>query len=233
MEIKKALDVADAIAASVREGDLLVLGAPSALRITSDFEGSLPHTIAKRVSVPLILLSTPSDNRLRLRRLFWGGLIQTDLRPRDKTQALSALIENLALHNQIPLSSVTDTLDRALRRENIMSTAVDCETAFPHVTLPGFFGVAGSMAICPEGVAFGSLDSLPTRFLYLLVTPDNLCDEYLATLGMIARRMFRPEVRAALLRCRTSAQVLDILEPREDELLGATGRQHITQSMFE
>lgn len=215
MEIKTALDVADTIAASVSEGDLLVLGAPSALRITSDFEGSVPHTIAQRVSVPLVLLSTPHDNRLRLRRLLWGGLIQTDLRPRDKKHAISSLIDNLALHNQIPRSSVSDILDRALQREALMSTAVDCETAFPHVMLPGFFGVVGSMAICPEGIAFDSPDGLPTRFLYLLVTPDNLCDEYLATLGMIARRMLCGDVRSALLRCQTPAQALDILEPCE------------------
>jgi len=216
MEVKEALDVGDAITASVREGDILVLGAPSALRIASDFEGSLPHTIANRTSAPLILLSAPPDSRIRLRRLFWGGLIQTDLRPRDKTHAISALIENLAHHNQIAHSSVADTLDRALRREAIMSTAVDCDTAFPHVKLPGFLGVAGSMAICPEGVDFDSPDGLPTRFLYLLVTPDNLCDEYLATLGMIARRVLRRDVRDALLQCQTPAQALDILEPDEN-----------------
>lgn len=214
VEVKKAVNVADAIAASVRDGDLLVLGAPSALRLTSDFAGSLPHAVANRVHGPLILLTAPPDNHLSLRRLFWGGLIKTDMHFRDKKHALSALIENIALHNQIPRSSVADTLDRALRREAIMSTAVDCETAFPHVTLRGFRGVVGSMAVCPEGVAFDSPDGRPTRFLYLLVTPDGLCDEYLATLAMIARRMIRQDIRTALLRCQTPAQVLDILEPR-------------------
>lgn len=214
MEIKRAVKVDDAIASCVREGDLLVLGAPSALRMTSGFEESLPHVVAHRVSAPLILLSTPPNNRLSVRGLLWGGLIKTGLRPRDKKHALSALIENLACHNQIPRSSVGDTLDRALRREAIMSTAVDCETAFPHVTLRGFFGVAASMAICPEGVAFDSPDGRPTRFLYLLVTPDGFCDDYLAILAMVARRMINPEVRQALLACRSPAHALDILEPR-------------------
>lgn len=214
MEVKKAVKVDDAIASCVREGDLLVLGAPSALRMTSDFEESLPHVVANRVSAPLILLSTPPKNRLSLRGLLWGGLIKTGLRPRDKKHALSALIENLACHNQVPRSSVGDMLDRALRREAIMSTAVDCETAFPHVTLRGFSGVAASMAICPEGVAFDSPDGRPTRFLYLLVTPDCFCDDYLAILAMVARRMINPEVRHALLACHSPAHALDILEPR-------------------
>jgi mannitol/fructose-specific phosphotransferase system IIA component (Ntr-type)/nucleotide-binding universal stress UspA family protein len=215
METKRAVNVADAIASSVRQDDLLVIGGPSALRLTADFAGSLPHAVAGRVSAPMVLLSAPPENRISLRRLFWGGLIKTGLRPHDKRHAVSALIENLAHHNQLPRSSVADTLDRALRREAIMSTAVDCETAFPHVTLRGFFGVVGSMAVCPDGVAFDSPDGRPTRFLYLLVTPDGLCDEYLSTLAMIARRMIRQDVRAALLRCQTPAQVLDILEPRE------------------
>jgi len=241
MEVKKAVNVADAIAASVRDGDLLVLGAPSALRLTSDFAGSLPHAVANRVHGPLILLSAPPDNHLSLRRLFWGGLIKTDMQFRDKKHVLSALIENIALHNQIPRSSVADPLDRALRREAIMSTAVDCETAFPHVTLRGFFGVVGSMAICPDGVAFDSPDGRPTRFFYLLVTPDGLCDEYLATLAMIARRMVNPEVRRVLLACHSPAQALDALEPRA-ETVGRTesglppcprGATHKTEELTE
>ncbi len=51
-----------------------------------------------------------------------------------------------------------------------MSTAVDCDTAFPHVTLHGFFGVAASIIICPDGIDFGNEDNQPTRFIVLFVT---------------------------------------------------------------
>ena len=216
VEIKPATDVVDAITANIRDGDLLVLGAPSALRLTSDFAGSIPHVVANQVSGPLVLLSSPTDNDINLRRLFWGNLIKTGLHAHDKKHALTALIENLTQHNQLPQSSQTDTLDRALRREAIMSTAVNCATAFPHVKLRGFFGIAATMGICPDGVPFDSPDGQSTRFIYLLVTPDGFCEEHLALLAKIARRMIDPKVREALLPCRTPAQVLDILEPREE-----------------
>ncbi len=202
------------IAACVRENDLLVLGAPSALRRAVSFADSVPDRVARTTAAPMVLLSSPPAIGVDLRRLFWGGLIETGARCRDKKDAIAGLIRNLALHNRLPRSSQADILDRALRREAAMSTAVDCETAFPHVTLRGFFGLAGAMAICPDGVEFGSLDGRPTRFLFLMITPDGLCEDYLPTLARIARRMVKPKVRQALLACKTSAQVLDILEPR-------------------
>ncbi|MCC6738281.1 MAG: PTS sugar transporter subunit IIA [Planctomycetia bacterium] len=214
VEIKRATDIVGAITDSIRDGDLLVLGAPSTLRLTADFAGSIPHVVANRVSGPMILLSTPSDDDISLRRLFWGRLIKTDMRTYHKKHVLAAMITNLIHHNQLPLSSQNDILDRVLRREATMSTAVDCETAFPHVTLGGFFGVAATMAICPDGILFDSPDGRPTRFIYLLVTPDGFYEQYLATLAKIARRMINPEVRQALLACHSPAQALDVLEPR-------------------
>ena len=205
---------AQCVVESLRKDDLLVMGTPNLL------PGSLPDVVAKRVATPLILLSNPPNDRVSLRGLFWGGrLIQIDMRVRNKEEAIAALIKNLVLHNQLACSSKTDILDRALRREEIMSTATDCETAFPHVMLKRFIGVVASMGICPDGVAFDSDKGRTTKFLYLLITPDGLCDEYLATLAKIARRMINPEVREALLACETSAHAMDILEPRTQEAL--------------
>lgn len=221
VEIKRATDVIAAVATSHRDGDLLVLGAPSSLRLASDFAGSIPHGVAKRVSCPIILLSKPPDSDGSLRKLFWGRLIQTGMRVRNKKHALAAMIENLIHHNQLAYASRHDILERTLRREAIMSTAVDCETAFPHVTLRGFFGVVATMAICPDGVPFDSPDGHPTRFIFLLVMPDGFCEEYLAILAKIALRMINSEVRQALLACHTPAQTLDILEPRAG-LAGST-----------
>lgn len=105
-----------------------------------------------------------------------------------------------------------------------MSTAVDFETAFPHVTLRGFFGVAASMGICPEGVAFDSERGQPTRFISLFVTPDGFYDDYLAALAKLAKRMIDANVRGALLSCETPSQARDILEPRQDNIILPNGK---------
>lgn len=205
---------AESVAGHLRPHDLLVMGAPSPLRLSSGFAGTFPDRVARCASNALILVSAPPAKRISLRDLFWGGLIATDVRARDKRDVLARLIRNLADHNHLPRSSSTDMMDRALRREALMSTAVDCETAFPHIRLRSFSGIAATLAICPDGIPFGSPDGHPTRFVYLMVTPDGFCEAYLAALARIAQRMIHPHVRRALLACKSPGQALDILEPR-------------------
>lgn len=215
MEVRNAPSVAQGITAYLEKGDTLVLGAPSALRMSAPFAGSLPDTVAQSVDVPLILLSTPPERRVSFRGMFWGKLIQTGLRPRHKRQALASLINNLALHNQLPRASRADILRRAMQGEAQRPSATEFETAFPHVRLRGFFGLAASLAICPAGVSWGNPDGQPVRFIFLLVTSEGFCNEYLAALAMIARRMMRPAVRRALLECQIPDQALQVLEPDE------------------
>lgn len=209
-------DLVQGITACLRAGDLLVMGAPSPFHTAGRFRESIPAIVAETVDAPLILMHSRRPETIALRNLFWGRLAQVGLRPPDKQAAITELVDALIRHNQAPRSSRADLVDRAMQRERLMSTAVDCETALPHIRLPGFRGVAGSMGICPDGVAFGSPDGSRSRFLYLLITPDGFCDEYLAILGKIARRMARPEVRKALLACTTHQDVLDVLEPRNE-----------------
>ncbi len=208
-------DFTDGIAEYLRPDDLLVMGAPSSLRWAADFAGSLPDCVAKQVENTLFMLSAPTAGHVNLRQLFWGDLIKPQMQVSSREEALSRLIDNLINHNQLPPGSKDEILHRALYREAIQSTAVDCETAFPHVTLPGFFGVAGSMGIFPGGVDFGSQDGSLSRFVFLLVTPEGFSDEYLSALAKIARRMVNEKIRHALLGCETAAQVLDLLEPNK------------------
>lgn len=215
IETIEGSDFTQSIADYVSDKDLLVMGAPSPLRRTMAFVNSVPEIVARTLTSPLVLLSSPPPRSVSLRGLLWGGLIKTGLRASNRQDAISSLIQNLVLHNQLPRSSQGDILERALGRETIMSTAVGGGTAFPHVKIPGFFGLAVALAICPEGVAFDSADGQLTRFIYLMVTPDGLCEDYLTTLGSIAKRMREAGVRESLLLCDTPTQVLDILEPQK------------------
>lgn len=201
--------------AHLQKGDILVIGAPHAPHESADFFASIPHGLARQETGPVILLSSPITNRISLNRLLWGELLLTNQQPQNKMEALDLLVENLIRHNQLPRSRKNDILDLALRREDLMTTAVDCDTAFPHVTLPGFFGMAASMIICPDGVDFGSDSGRLTHFIALFITSDGLYDEYLAALAKLAKRMINAEVRKALLACDTSAQALNVLEPPE------------------
>ena len=213
-------DVADGIVRRIHSGDLLVMTAPGPLHDFGHFLSSIPASVARRISSPLILFSPKRPRPVTLRRLFWGRLIRMDLHPADKQEAIAELVEAVVQENQVPPSAKQRLIDLAMERERAMPSAVDCLTAFPHIHLPGFRGVAGSMAVCPNGVDFGSPDGSLSRFLFLLITPDGFCDEHLAIQSKIARRMVRPEVRAALLAAKTPTEILNVLEPLGDAASG-------------
>ncbi len=200
----------------LRSGDLLVMGVPGSSIVAGDFGKSVPGSVARLADTPMVLLRARQSGCPTLRHLFWGSLIQLKVRPKDKFAVLESLVDSLIRHNQAPASCKSDLLQRAVDREQVASTAVDCQTAFPHIRLPGFTGVAGALAVCPDGVDFESPDGSLTKFVCLLVTSDGFCDEYLAVLAHITRRLIRPEVRDALLSCTAPADALDVLEPSNE-----------------
>lgn len=211
VDVIVADDAVAGLRAYARRGDLIVLGAPNYWRVAHQFEGSIPDLVAKALPNSLLMLLTPKAADLRLADIFWEEMIRLDMAPRDKREALALLVDELAEHGQIPPEWKAPVLEHALARESVLSTALDCETALPHVTLPNFTGLIGCFGICPRGVAFGEPGGQLTRFIFLLVTPASAYGEYLNVLAMIARLVLSPETRARLLACRSAAEVSAIL----------------------
>jgi mannitol/fructose-specific phosphotransferase system IIA component (Ntr-type) len=194
-----------------RRDDLIVLGAPNYWRVLHQFEGSTPDLVAKALPNPLLMLLSPRASHLRLGDIFWEEMVRVDMAPRDRREALGMLIEVLAEHGQIPPPWKERVLERALARESVLSTATDCETALPHVTIPDFSGTIGCFGICPRGVAFGDTEGQLTRFIFLLVTAPHAYGEYLNVLALIARLVMSQATRERLLACRSAAEVSAIL----------------------
>ena len=215
VEVCVAKDVVSGVAVTARPSDLIAMGAPNYWRMATHFAGSVPDLIAQRVPNPLLMLLSRKPSRVRLRDIFWPQMISLDLKPDSKEDAIVTLVQTLVVHNQFPYTWRDLLLDRAFARERLMSTGVGSETAFPHITVPDFIGVAGCMAIMPHGVDFGGRGGRQTRFVFLLVTPEDLYDEYLAVLSKIAERMVLPALRREILACQTPADVLNVLDPDE------------------
>lgn len=213
MDVVVAEDAVRGIAGYARAGDLIVLGAPNYWRVLHQFGGSIPDLVARAVPNPLLMLLTPRASHLRLGDIFWPEMVRLDMAPRDAREALGMLVEVLVQHGQLPPQYGPAVLEQALAREGLLSTAVDCETALPHVTLADFAGMIGAFGICPQGLAFGGREARaqPTRFFFLLITPTRAYGEYLNVLAMIARLVLPVERRARLLACRSAAEVAAIL----------------------
>ena len=211
VDVVVADDAVSGIAAYARPDDLIVMGAPNYWRVLHQFEGSIPDLVAKALPNPLLMLLTPRASYLRLGDIFWQEMIRVDMAPRDRREALAMLAEVLVEHGQIPPQWKERVIERAMAREGVLSTAMDCETALPHVTIPDFSGMIGCFGICPQGVAFGGCEGQLTRFIFLLVTPPSGYGEYLNVLALIARLVLPPETRQRLLACRSAAEVTALL----------------------
>lgn len=217
VEVVVAPDVVTGIEQNSQQGDLIMLGAPNYWRVADHFTDSIPDQVAQRTPHSLVMLLTRRAERISLRELFWERMIRLDLRPDNKSEVIEHLVDVLVRENQVPAMWRDYILDTALNREAIMSTAVGCETAFPHVALPDFTGIIGCMGICPEGVSFGNDEDQPTKFVFLLVTPREFYDEYLQVLAKLAGMMVSPDVRRELEKCTDRSQVLEILDRASPE----------------
>ncbi len=224
VQFHKAEDVVSGIEACVRPSDLVVLGAPNYWRVAEHFRGSIPEILSRRLDQSLVMLVAKQPSRMKLREVLWDRTICLNLRPRDKEDAIRTLIRALATHGQVPRDRQDDLLETAMSREAKASTAVGCETAFPHITIPSFPGVIGCLGICPDGVLFGGDEGNPTKFVFLLITPREFYDEYLGILARIAQLMVLPGVRSSLLACRSAEDVLRVLD------LEDTGAQRVCTS---
>lgn len=220
VETLHAADPVAALEREVRQGETLLMGAPSPLRVATGFEGTFPDAASRRVSGTLLLVGRRASAQPCLRRLLWGRLARPGLRAANKREAIEQLVENLVQHNQIPSSSRTDFVERAMDRERLMPTAVGSQAAFPHVRLRDFSGVAASFGVFPDGVDFGSDDGNRSRFICFMVSPYGFYEDYLAILARFARRIVVPDVREGLLRCETATEVVDLLAPRLDVVAG-------------
>ncbi len=206
-----AEDVPSGVRQLARPGDMIVLGAPNYWRVAHHFQGSIPDLVARELPNDLIMLLGRKPAHLDVRDVFWEETVLLGLRPSGKEEVIRLLVDHLARRGQIPASLCEEVVNRALERERLMSTAAGGEAAFPHAALPGFQGVIGCLGVCPKGVDFGGDEPQPTRFVFLLVTPNDFYDDYLTLMARIAQALMAPKTRAQMLRCREPAEVLDLL----------------------
>ena len=213
LKIAYAPDILSGLATQIEADDLLVLGAPNHWRLSELFTFSLPERIAQQFSNPLMMLLGSRPKQFSLREVFWPDMINTGLSVQNREEAIGCLLDCLIRNEQIPANWRERLLQQALAREEICSTAVGSETAFPHIAMPIEGGLAGCLGIFPEGVDFGASDGLPCKFVFLFITPDYYYSNYLDLLAHVSGIMVQHHVRQQLLDCRTAHQVLDVIDP--------------------
>jgi mannitol/fructose-specific phosphotransferase system IIA component (Ntr-type) len=95
----------------------------------------------------------------------------------------------------------------ALRREAIVSTAVEHGLAFPHVRDVEGGGLTFALGLKENGVEFGAPDGHLSKIFFFIVIPTPATAFYLRLLAGLVRTFEASEARKALLECDKPEQM--------------------------
>ena len=131
----------------------------------------------------------------------------------DKWQAIGSLMDHLEQAGEVPGEGARELQDAVLARERSMSTGMEHGIAIPHAAVDGLPDLVAALGIVQreEGLPFDSLDSLPTRFVVLLLIPRSQKLLHIRTLAEIARLLSESEVRERLLGCVDAREAIECL----------------------
>jgi len=128
----------------------------------------------------------------------------------SKRDTLLALADNLAAAPQIKNRQELST--EILKREELMSTAIGCGIAIPHVRLSSVTDLVVSVGISRTNIVdFHPLDDEPVRLVFMIAAAHNQHAYYLQTLSWFSTRLKNHELRDSLLKAQTEQEVYELL----------------------
>jgi len=128
----------------------------------------------------------------------------------SKRDALLALAENLAAAPQVKNRQELST--EILMREELMSTAIGCGIAIPHVRLSSITDLVVSVGVSRANIVdFQPLDDEPVRLVFMIAAAHNQHAYYLQTLSWFSTRLKNKKLRDSILQAQTEQQVYDLL----------------------
>jgi len=134
--------------------------------------------------------------------------VALDLDAATRDDVLVAMVGLLGL----PERSRTTLLRLLARRELLGSTAVGRGIAIPHCRSLVVQRVRMAYGRLARPMAWQSIDGEPVRHVFLIVAPPvEVSNQYLPTLGQLARAARQPEFRVALEQAKTAQEVAALL----------------------
>ncbi len=148
-------------------------------------------------------------DRPRLIDFLHEEFILTNLKARDKWDAIRQLTDFLVRTHDVDSAKSESIYKSIIEREQALSTAIGHGVAIPHGRITDGASIRGVLGICREGVEFDAPDGAPVQILMLIVTPDEHEEQHLKVMAGLAA-MVSDEVRRA--RLITAADANDAWE---------------------
>ena len=138
-------------------------------------------------------------------RISSPDLMMPQLAASDRDGALKELCDKLQAEGFV--DNAERLLEESLRREAIMSTAIDHGIAFPHVRGVEGGGLTLALGISKKGLKFNSAGRLLTRIVFFMVIPTAASAFYLKLLSGLTQTFNEEGAREALLKASTPEEL--------------------------
>jgi fructose-specific phosphotransferase system IIA component len=146
---------------------------------------------------------------VNLRQVLDPQTISLNLAGATKQAIIEELLDMLIRAGK--LSNREEALKAVLERESKMSTAIQNGVAIPHAKTDSVNELVTAVGLKPKGVDFQSLDGKLTHIFILTLSPQSKLGPHIQFLSALSQSLDEPAVRRALLRARTSQEIVDLL----------------------
>ena len=204
-------DISSGIIENIHSDDLVVIGSPKSYQSSQWFNDSIPYKVLNSGN-NVIMLQTKKPKAISIRDVIWDELVKQPMTATSKTDAIKQLVQQLADNGQVAQNKKDEILKLFLNREKLYPTGVGQGVAFPHIMLPGFWGMVSCVGICPEGVSFSDDAHDNIKIIFLTISSPVHRSEYLSFLSQVARKMINKKIRNKLLESKNSREILNALQ---------------------
>jgi len=136
-------------------------------------------------------------HKVGIARFSAPGLMISKLEASTRDEAIRELAQKMQAEGFV--DDAEKLVDSSLRREAIVSTAVDNGLAFPHVRGVEGGGLTLGLGLSGKGIKFDGYDKALTRIVFFMVIPTAASAFYLKVLAGLAETFSDAEARKALL----------------------------------
>ena len=174
---------------------------PSCARLLYYAEGGPRNTrkAARRTDPP----------RVGIERFSSEALMIPELQGTTRDEVICELAQKMADVGFV--DNAQDLAESGIRREAIISTALDFGLAFPHVRCVEGGALTMALGLAPAGIVFNPTTSTKTNIIFFMVIPTAASAFYLKLLSGLAQVFSKEDNRAKLLAAGTGEKMWKVL----------------------
>jgi len=140
------------------------------------------------------------------------------LKQKNKKNTVSAILDHLLSAKKITKDNKKEILKAILQREEMGSTAIGNNIAFPHARINTVKNIVICVAISKDGVDFDSLDQEPVNIIALLLSNQKEAGLHLKMLAFLARMLRDKFLVQRLKEAKTPGEVVELFSKQQQAI---------------